>query len=317
LLLFDVEKGFVLLEEDRSSGCLFNRHPKAAIKLLIFVKCNNLYALMRMDSQEAIMIPITSNKKWSVESRMQIIMQLINRQTTYANAIAQHNISRANIKSWIHQLVGDSKLQPDVQSILYKDLNFRYQGCNVIGGEVGTKCKTRNAMGKTDFDITPEMARDYQSFDEVVFSTAQPFKVTSKVYLPILGAVQGDGTLYPVKNDHGDAVGTLIVVEHKLKLREITFSKIYQILQSGYANCLLTQLSYQVNYLQKKIHFSCNEALIYLYLLIGKSVKEIAKFTNKSPRTIENIIMTMKNKLGCNTITQLVDILWNYKLLPF
>lgn len=263
------------------------------------------------------MIPIISNKKWSVELRMQIVMQIINREATCVDVISQYGINKTNIKSWMQQLVGDRQLNPKIQSILYKDLDFRYQGCNVIGGEVGTKCKTRNALGKTDFDITPEMAREYQEFDERVFSSNRPLCVSSTVYNPILGEFRGNGTLYPVKDDNGDTAGVFIVVEHQVKLAMMGFSKIYQILLSGHANQLLTKLSYHIYHLNQKILFSWNEAHIYLYLLIGKSAKEIAQFTQRSPRTIENSIMTMKNKLGCNTVVQLIDILWKHKLLNF
>lgn len=55
-----------------------------------------------------------------------------------------------------------------------------------------------------------------------------------------------------------------------------------------------------------KLGFSKRETECLFYLLDGCTAKEIARAINLSPRTVENYIENMKDKLGCTTVSELI-----------
>jgi DNA-binding CsgD family transcriptional regulator len=261
------------------------------------------------------MTSIAVNKQWSIEARMQILMQLINRQVTDSSLKTRFKLSRQSIDAWLYTIIGNRKLNVDTDGILYKDLDFCYRGCNVISGELGIKCKIKEALGKKDIDIVPEMADEYQKHEMRALSTNQIVNEKSIVHHQILGAIPANGSIYPVRKDNGDVAGLFIVTNNEVNIAKISFAKIYEMLNLGFANQLLTKPIYHIHYQNKKIPFSYSETLIYLYLLVGKTAKEIAFSTQRSPRTVENIIANMKQKIGCFSTAGLVQVLWNNKLL--
>jgi len=62
-------------------------------------------------------------------------------------------------------------------------------------------------------------------------------------------------------------------------------------------------------------HFSKREAECMVYLLKGKSSKNVAKKLKLSPRTVEYYIENMKKKLKCRTKFELVDLVMDSDFL--
>ncbi len=59
----------------------------------------------------------------------------------------------------------------------------------------------------------------------------------------------------------------------------------------------------------KKIYLSSRQAECAFYLIQGKTAKQTAQLLNLSPRTIEHIHLTIKNKLGVNYRSDVFDTL--------
>jgi DNA-binding CsgD family transcriptional regulator len=60
----------------------------------------------------------------------------------------------------------------------------------------------------------------------------------------------------------------------------------------------------------KHLSFTPREIECLKYFSLGKSMKEIAALTNLSPRTVETYLKQMKDKIGCNSKSQLIKIFY-------
>ena len=65
----------------------------------------------------------------------------------------------------------------------------------------------------------------------------------------------------------------------------------------------------------KNIHFSRREAECMVEFLRGKKVNMVAEILSLSPRTIEFYLKNMKNKLGCKTKYELINLVINSDFL--
>jgi len=62
-----------------------------------------------------------------------------------------------------------------------------------------------------------------------------------------------------------------------------------------------------------KVKFSNREFQCITHIAHGKTIKDIARILNISPRTVESYIENVKNKTGLNFKSQLSDLFWNMK----
>lgn len=60
---------------------------------------------------------------------------------------------------------------------------------------------------------------------------------------------------------------------------------------------------------EQEIHFTKSEMLCAELVILGKTAKEIAQILNKSKRTVESQIESIKYKTFCNTKSQLINLL--------
>jgi len=58
------------------------------------------------------------------------------------------------------------------------------------------------------------------------------------------------------------------------------------------------------------LYFTKREAECMLWLLRGKTIGGVALVLKLSPRTVEYYIKNMKNKLGCRTKFELIDLIY-------
>lgn len=58
------------------------------------------------------------------------------------------------------------------------------------------------------------------------------------------------------------------------------------------------------------LYFTRREAECMLWLLRGKTIHGVALVLKLSPRTVEYYIKNMKNKLGCRTKFELIDLIY-------
>jgi len=64
---------------------------------------------------------------------------------------------------------------------------------------------------------------------------------------------------------------------------------------------------------EKPIKFSKQENNCIKFLAQGRTMKEVGRILNLSPRTVESYIRNIKNKTGLNYKSQIVDLFWNNK----
>ena len=81
---------------------------------------------------------------------------------------------------------------------------------------------------------------------------------------------------------------------------------------SKHANCKYKKRRilrmYKLGNKFKDVYFSKREAECMMYLLRGKSIRNIAGILQLSPRSVEFYIRNMKKKLGCGTKFELIDL---------
>ncbi|MBY0282059.1 MAG: LuxR C-terminal-related transcriptional regulator [Alphaproteobacteria bacterium] len=70
----------------------------------------------------------------------------------------------------------------------------------------------------------------------------------------------------------------------------------------------LNKLKLKKYHFMNNICFSAREAECMHYLSCGKTVKEIGNLLGLSPRTVESHIVKVKNKIGCNSKSQIIKL---------
>lgn len=58
------------------------------------------------------------------------------------------------------------------------------------------------------------------------------------------------------------------------------------------------------------LYFTRRESECMVWLLRGKTINSVATILKLSPRTVEYYIKNMKNKLGCRTKFELIDLVY-------
>lgn len=58
-----------------------------------------------------------------------------------------------------------------------------------------------------------------------------------------------------------------------------------------------------------KMYFTKREAECMVFLLKGKTISKVAEALKLSPRTVEYYVKNMKNKIGCRTKFELIDLI--------
>lgn len=205
-------------------------------------------------------------------------------------------------------------------SILWKDRNSVFLGCNTtFATSLGFK-SSEDIIGKTDFDLftLKKEAEAYREDDHQVIDTLQP-----KLNIEEAQTLQNGKkkvlltNKVPLLDEAGRILGVLAIysdiTQQKLNEKKLIeankkLENLYKIKQESIKdiNCAAMASSFYSN-LDNRYKLSRRHKECLYYLTKGMTFKQIARILNLSPRTIEHHIEYVKIKLGCFSRTQLIE----------
>ena len=180
-----------------------------------------------------------------------------------------------------------------------KDLKGHYIGCNErVMRDVGYTSKT-DMLGRTDFDfdcLGEHEANSFRAIDKFIIGTGRSDFFTQSVTLI-------DKKKYIAMNHKAP-----LYSNSKKIIGVVSYGIIVNQYQSPYSD---------PSYPLLNLLFVSNPAVFQslterqtdcLYHLVrGLSIKEIARKLELSPRTVEHYLDSVKNKLNCNSRSELID----------
>lgn len=190
---------------------------------------------------------------------------------------------------------------------LCKNIDSVYIDQNAFSRHLGSTKHNGNLVGLTDPEVTPELADIHIAQDHKVIAKKQAIEFDVDVVVKEIGKTPSKVTISPMRNEHGDCTGVLILGRPILDITNLSFGQLLNYLNKGYASLLLQNDFYEVSlgdFTPTKV--SRREMEIMLYWLIGFTAKETALRIDTSHRSVENTIFNLKIKLDVISRSDLI-----------
>jgi len=187
----------------------------------------------------------------------------------------------------------DNYISETTGNVYCKDKTGKYLCCNLTFAKIAGFSSPEKIIGKTDHDLFLPFLEERGIKEIVNLDQAIMFYDIEKTVIEI-GINQSKlkakyiSKKAPLKNKYDKIIG---IVGTSLEITDQISTNILTI--SSTENLKIPKLS------QRQI-----ECLYYLFR--GLTNKQIAKTLNLSPRTIETYVEQLKNKLACNTKSELI-----------
>ena len=169
-------------------------------------------------------------------------------------------------------------------------------------------------LNDTDLSKNKSDAKKYREHDSCILEEGCSLdvkEVISPRHNKLLYKMM-EGTLYPlIENDKRFVLG---LVQPKLKLLRLDWDVIFSLKNDDIAS-LLYRRSYLIQLHFGRISISKQEILILIQLVKGRHAGEISQELKIKQCTVESYIVNIKNKLGVCTKSDLIDIMFQDKIL--
>lgn len=248
---------------------------------------------------------------WHPFKKVEVLMSIIKGQLTVKDVLKSYKLNRHVIHHWLNELTDNQKIFPQFYSIMWKDDDLKFRDCNQQAGEYGSHKRIKECIGQTADKSSPEKAEFIHMMNEKVLNENISIKCHTEMTTPILGKVPAIGYINPIRNDFNEPVGLFIYHYPHFNFKNLPFRVIYQAIISGQSILLLNKPEYELFRNNNKIILNVKEMEIFLYLLIGKSSKSISNHMNMSSKTVENMIMHMKTKIGLDKTEYMINFIWD------
>ena len=207
---------------------------------------------------------------------------------------------------------------PQSQCIFIKNEHSQYTYANDNFIQIMGMRTLTQLQNLSDYDLcqNPKEAAKYQDYDQWILSEGKTVEVKETIYplynQPITKTMQGK--LYPLfsKNDNPNFV--LGIVTPDSKLLKLDFDTLFSLTQQE-LNELLIKRSYNIMLSTGPITLSKMEIRTIVQLLKGAHAGEIAKALDLQQTTVESYLLNIRNKLGANNKSELIDRIINEKIL--
>ncbi len=189
-------------------------------------------------------------------------------------------------------------------AVFWKGLDSSFLGCNQNFADLAGFSSPRQIIGKKDSDVKYTMENNFKQViadDQYVIKAGEPLLNIRETQLHENNKkLEIITNKYPLPNQHGEIIGLFGIyvpnVKNNSNLPALLFSN-----QLIYEASLYNQKikKYVVEGEFGKISLTLREAQCVRELLLGKTMKGMAKTLQISPRTVETHIEHIKKKIGC------------------
>lgn len=190
-----------------------------------------------------------------------------------------------------------------------KDIHSKYLGVSQDVADLVGWNSQQTYDGKTDYDLNCDavnFADEFIKMDKIAIDSG-----TKIVVLSIQKYTQGWKVILveriPLKNNSGEIIGLYnptIDVTHNGLFRSYIY--LHQ-LDNKIANNNFSPATYMIDGSYCPLPLTEKQQKCLFLLIRGKSQKEIAKILRISPRTVENHLDAIKNKLNCSYKSEVIE----------
>ena len=183
-------------------------------------------------------------------------------------------------------------------------INLSHHAARLVGWKSAESCQ-----GKTDYDLpspASQFADKFVALDKKVLENNEPL-LTLETYHYSIGwkLLLAERTLLFADDGKPRAIFTTCI-----DISDIPMYKGYALLNrnnSRFKNQSRTAASYLLSESYCPLSLTARQQDVVFFLIRGKSAKEIAKILHLSYRTVEFHMENIKNKLNCNTKSEVIE----------
>lgn len=238
-------------------------------------------------------------KSWNHQERLKLILDVLMSRRTMKSIEQSFRLSKKEISDSIQQITNNKLVCSEYQILIYKDKDSVYRDHNLNARKLGSKKHTDNLVGLTDKHINDsELAERHMAFDQQVITSQKSLLASDKIFYTDFGLVNAVANICPVVNEEGDSIGVFIISYLDLALKNQSFEFIINSLYRGLAHHFVKNDQYVLKLPNITVTLTRREMECILYVLIGLDTKKIAQHMRLSPRTVDNMISHLKEKLS-------------------
>lgn len=238
-------------------------------------------------------------KSWNHQERLKLILDVLMGRRTMKSVVQSSQLSMKEISDSIQQITDNKVVRSEYQILIYKDKDSVYRDHNHNTQKLGSKKYTGKLIGLTDKHINDlEFAEKYIALDQKVITSQKSLSVSEKIFYADFGLVNAVADICPVVNEEGDSIGVFIISYVDLSLKNQSFEFIMNSLYRGLAHHFVKNDQYALKLPNITATLTRREMECVLYVLIGLDTKKIAQHMRLSPRTVDNMIFHLKEKLS-------------------
>ena len=238
-------------------------------------------------------------KSWNHQERLKLILDILMGRRTMKSVAQSFQLSMKEISNSIQQITDNKVVHSEYQVLIYKDKDSVYRDHNHNAQKLGSKKHIDNLIGLTDKHINnSELAEKHTAFDQQVITSQKSLLASEKIFYADFGLVNAVADIHPVVNEEGDSIGVFIMGYVDLALKNQSFEFIMNSLYRGLAYHFVKNNQYDLKLSNITVTLTRREMECVLYVLIGLDTKKIAQHMRLSPRTVDNMISHLKEKLS-------------------
>ncbi|MFT3741526.1 MAG: LuxR C-terminal-related transcriptional regulator [Gammaproteobacteria bacterium] len=194
------------------------------------------------------------------------------------------------------------------QIVFFKNINFKYAYCNDKLVSFSKLKNHKHILSKEDYELPwAEDANFYRNIDKEVL-LGKEMKILLEVRVASGDKIAALQNKIAIKNpETGNVIGIMVSMSEIYNSSTNEFLAQIKIRDSiNIINKIQIPINYKLqNY--DKYNFSARESECLFYVLRGMTTKMIAEILNRSPRTVEKFILSIKNKMGCTYKTEVIE----------
>lgn len=209
------------------------------------------------------------------------------------------------------------KCLPKSQIIFWKNLKHVICGCNDTFAHLMGLRSGKDALNKRIVELAhTEYGKELEEAENFVFdslSTVEDTRVLDRYFRTTLLDCIGTVKLTPIYDDSEKNCGVIFVGALEPYLKNI--ENMFYWVNSDTINRLLKSKIYVLQLPIGQVSLTNRETACLLFLMKGKTAKQIAREMCISYRTVECFITHIKEKMHCNLKSEIIALAYEYDLL--
>lgn len=197
------------------------------------------------------------------------------------------------------------------QMVFWADVKHQaFLGCNrKFADFVGIE-SPEEIIGTTGYSFfEQELVDEFRSVAQEVVKTRIPHELASDFYSEKSGITMVQGTVVPILDENNQVESVIGYGTPCIILSEKTWQEAIRLVNKENIRHIVRNSKYPIKTEFGVVKISRREAECCLYLLKGLTAKDIAEQMILTPKTVENYIENIKNKIGCSTRSELTQAL--------